>query len=102
MKLEPMKPAPPVTRSFTRSSSSRDLPDVAARVVPRQPAFVRRRGLRREVQVREVDDPARGRPEVASTVGDSWRDADETRRAAAEHQPPTYAFGAGALSHVDQ
>src|SRR2546425_6534271 len=60
MKLEPMNPLPPVTSSFT-SLPARHVPDLRARVVPRQPALVAHRWLGREMDVGEVNDPARRR-----------------------------------------
>src|SRR5207245_10019148 len=58
----PMNPAPPVTSSFILAP--RDLPDVLAGEVPREPTLVARRRLGREVQVGEIDDASRRLREV--------------------------------------
>src|SRR5262245_12266674 len=97
MKLEPMKPAPPVTTSFTRSPSSTStlggFPDIRPGKVPRQPPFVTLRRLRREVEIREIDDPARGRRHVAKAVGHPWRNPKEPGGAVTEHESHAHAFG---------
>src|SRR5262249_10583165 len=106
MKLEPMKPAPPVTTSFTRAPSSTStlggFPDVRPGKVPRQPPFVTLRRLRREVQIREIDDPARGRRDVAQAVGHARRDPKEPGRPVAEHHTHASTFGPRALPNVEQ
>src|SRR5437867_6860332 len=101
MKLEPMNPLPPVTSSFT-SLPARHVPDLRARVVPRQPALVAHRWLGREMDVGEVNDPARRRREVPNAMRDPGRDAHEARGAGAEGEPHTCAFGLRALPHVEQ
>src|SRR2546422_8505775 len=101
MKLEPIKPLPPVTSSFTMLPS-RHFPDLGARVVPRQPALVAHRGLCREMHVGEVDDPSGPRREVPDAVRDAGRDAHEARGAGPEGEPHAHAFGLSALPHVEQ
>src|SRR2546426_437972 len=83
MKLLPMNPAPPVTSSFILAP--RDLPDVLAGEVPREPTLVARRRLGREVQVGEIDDASRPLREVAHAVGDAGGDQEQARAAVAEH-----------------
>src|SRR2546428_8574464 len=101
MKWERMNPLPPVTSSFT-SLPARHVPDLRARVVPRQPALVAHRWLGREMDVGEVNDPARRRREVPYAMRDPGRDAHEARGAGAEGEPHTRAFGLRALPHVEQ
>src|SRR5262245_7367714 len=97
MKLEPMKPAPPVTTSFTRSPSSTStlggFPDVRAGKIPRQSAFVTLRRLGREVEIRQVDHPARLRRHVPKAVGHPGRNPQEPGRAVTEHDTHAHAFG---------
>src|SRR5437870_608465 len=81
MKLLPMNPAPPVTSSFILAP--RDLPDVLAGEVPREPTLVARRRLGREVQVGEIDDASRPLREVAHAVGDAGGDQEQARAAPA-------------------
>src|SRR5215467_6728298 len=106
MKLEPMKPAPPVTTSFTRSPSSTStlggFPDVRPGKVPWQPSFVTLRRLRREVEIREIDDPARGRRHVAKAVGHPRGNPKEPGVAVTEHETHTHAFGPRAFPNVEQ
>src|SRR5262249_16614104 len=94
------------TTSFTRSPSSTStlggFPDVRPGKVPRQPSFVTLRRLRREVQIREIDDPARGRCHVAKAVGHPWWDSKEPGSTLAEHQTHARAFGPRALPNVEQ
>src|SRR5207247_186477 len=85
-----MKPLPPVTSSFTRLTP-RHVPDVGARVVPRQPPLVAHRGLRREVEIGEVDDPSGCLSDISHAMGDAGWDAQEPRRAVAQHEPPSSA-----------
>src|SRR5438128_10622629 len=99
MKLLPMNPAPPVTSSFILAP--RDLPDVLAGEVPREPTLVARRRLGREVQVGEVDDASGRLPEVAHAVRDAGRDQEQARAAVAEHDALARALGARALAPVE-
>src|SRR2546427_11645287 len=101
MKLEPMNPLPPVTSSFT-SLPARYVPDLRARVVPRQPALGAHRWLGREMDVGEVNDPARRRREGPNAMRDPRRDADEARGAGAGGEPAPCAFGLAALPHGAQ
>src|SRR5437867_13295703 len=96
-----MKPLPPVTSSFTRLTP-RHVPDVGARVVPRQPPLVAHRGLRREVEIGEVDDPSGCLPDISHAMGDAGWDAQEPRRAVAQHEPHAHALRLRALTDVDE
>src|SRR5438552_2798182 len=80
----------------------RHVPHVGARVVPRQSPLVARRGLRREMEIGEVDDPPGRLAEIPHTVGHTRRDAQEARRAVAQHEPHAYAFRLRALADVDE
>src|SRR5207247_11226598 len=57
---------------------------------------------RRESEIGEVDDPPGRLAEIPHTVGDTGRDAQEARRAVAQHEPHAYAFRLRALADVDE
>src|SRR2546427_9485680 len=80
----------------------RHVPYVGARVVPRQPPLVARRGLGREMKVGEVDDPSRRRAEIPHAVGHPRRDAQQSRRTVTEHEPRAHALRLRALADVDE
>src|SRR5437899_13001958 len=65
----------------------RHVPYVGARVVPRQPPLVARRGLGREMKVDEVDDPSRRRAELPPAVIHAPPDAEPARATVTARAP---------------
>src|SRR5207244_13570006 len=98
MKVDPMKPAPPVTSSFIPLSAG-DVPDLGPREVPGQPPLVAGGRLRREAEVREVDDVPGPRREVPRAVGHAGRDPEQPRleigRASCRERGGTWVGGGG-------
>src|SRR5206468_13069900 len=68
----------------------------------RRPAVGAHRWLRLEVETGEVDDPAGCLPDIAHAMGNAGWDAQEPRRAVAQHEPHAHALRLRALTDVDE
>src|SRR5262245_58856879 len=114
-KLEPMKPEPPVTRSFTAgnllrpsgqppsfTSTANHVPDLGSGEVPRQAALVALIGLRREVGVDEIDDATARRRQVLHPVGDAGRNSDEPGGPVTQNEPTMDIHALRLRAHVEQ